>query len=110
MQGTSLWEVEEEEGRSMEEECNPAGSPCPDLSRWTSHEHCSLSSTSWNGEDEIEDQWRWWAGQRLLQILHMNYEIDDGVGLEVRVVDLHKPAECLTAGSGNLDNVPFSNI
>ena len=51
------------------------------------------------GEDEIEDQWRWWAGQRLLQILHMNYEIDDGVGLEVMVVDLHKPAECLTAGS-----------
>ena len=94
MQGTSLWEVEEEEGRRMEEECNPAGSPCPDLSRWTSHEHehCSLSSTSWNGEDEIEDQWRWWAGQRLLQILHMNHEIDDGVGLEVMVLDLHKPA------------------
>ena len=50
----------------------------------------------WNGECDvgwrIEDQWRWWAGQRLLQILHMNYEIDDGVGLEAMIVDLHKPA------------------
>ena len=51
----------------------------------------AMSSTSWNGECDvgwrIEDQWRWWAGQRLLQILHMNYEIDDD--------DLYRFPHCL---------------